>query len=164
MATATTTKTQTATSQSQKVNASGSQKLDELGSFLKTIKAAAAHTTLDDLVAIGEENKTLKQDNAANIRQLSRLQVDLDKVERQVKEKDTTLRDAQKEARELSVKLGDANSKLAQTEKKIAQVETEAKKSLEAVQKNLAEEKAEIVRLSKFSVTLAPISERRQDM
>ena len=165
MATTTTAnKTQASTLQPQKSNSPGSQKLDELGSFLKTIKAAAAHTALDDLVAIGEENRTLKQDNAANIRQLTRLQVDLDKVERQAKEKDAMLRDAQKEARELSVKLGDASNKLAQTEKKIAQAETEAKRSLEVVQKSLAEEKAEIVRLSKFSLPLDPISERRQEM
>ncbi|KAK4464653.1 hypothetical protein QBC42DRAFT_220328, partial [Cladorrhinum samala] len=165
MATTTTAnKTQASTLQPQKSNSPGSQKLDELGSFLKTIKAAAAHTALDDLVAIGEENRTLKQDNAANIRQLTRLQVDLDKVERQAKEKDAMLRDAQKEARELSVKLGDASNKLAQTEKKIAQAETEAKRSLEVVQKSLAEEKAEIVRLSKFSLPLDPISERRQEI
>src|SRR4051812_32067198 len=125
MATTTTAKTQTATSQPQRVNAPGSQKRDELSGFLKTIKAVVAHTALDDLVAIGEENKTLKQDNAANIRQLSRLQVNLDKVENDAKEKDTKLRDAQKEAKELTLKLGDANKKLIQTEKKIVQAETE---------------------------------------
>ncbi|KAK4163668.1 hypothetical protein QBC43DRAFT_335082 [Cladorrhinum sp. PSN259] len=164
MATATTsTKTQTATGISQAV-ASNDQKHADLGSFLKAVKAVANSTVLEDLIAVSEDNKILKQDNAANIRQLSRLQVNLDKAEKEAKEKDTKLTVAQREYKELSTKFGETSKRLASTEKKVAQVQAETEKHLEAARKDVAARQAEVIRLSKFSVTLTPILENKMEI
>ncbi|KAK4225808.1 hypothetical protein QBC38DRAFT_367909 [Podospora fimiseda] len=117
----------------------------------------ANNTVLEDLITITEDNKTLKQENDVNIRQITRLQISLDKSEKDIKDKETKLTLAQKEYKDLSSKLSEAAKKLVFSEKKISQVETEAEKRLESIRKSLAEEKAQLNRLSKFSVPLTPV-------
>ncbi|KAK3990748.1 hypothetical protein QBC44DRAFT_307310 [Cladorrhinum sp. PSN332] len=157
------TKTQTTVSHGAN-GVSDDQRRADLGSFLKAVKAVATSTVLDDLIAVSEDNKALKQDNAANIRQISRLQVTLDKVEKDAKEREAKLSLAQKEWKDLSAKLGEAGKKLSQTEKKIVQVESEAEKHLNSIRKDLAVEKAEVSRLTKFSVALTRLPENTKEI